>query len=335
MPITNTELLLYKSAEFSDSPTNGGRMSANVITSAVKGNVWPDVSQSERTAGSNKFRKVFTKVANDADLTLSNPKIFIETQTGADDRVNFFAGTQTDTQTDLTGSERLFGGATANSAIGIGDATITILQEVGADVIFVAGDKIRLSDKTSVNDVGGSEEFVTISGGGVSAPTGDLRTLTIDSPGPLNAYSSGLGTKVSSVYEPSDIVSAFSSFVITSSLGSYVTGSNLIVDNIGGIEQDWTLTFTSATAYDLTGDTLGAVGSGNISGTFAPNNTDFTKPYFSMNSAGWGGTYISGDTITFTTAPAAISIWLERTVPAGASSFSANSVIPALEGESA
>lgn len=335
MPITNTELLLYKAAEFSDSPTNGGRMSANVITSAVKGNVWPDVSQSERTAGSNKFRKVYPKVANDADLTLSNPKIFIETNTGADDRVNFFAGTQIDTQTDITGSERIFGGATANTAIAIGAATIDVLMEKGADLIFVQGDTLRISDKTSVNDVGGKEEFVTISTGGVSAPTGDVRTLTIDAPGPVNSFLTGIGTKISSVYEPANIVSAFSSFVITSSLGTYVTASNLIVDNIGGIQQNWTLTFTSATAFDLTGDTLGAVGSGNISSTFAPNNTDFTKPYFSMNSAGWGGTYVAADTITFTTAPASVPLWLERTVPAGAASFSANSVIPALEGESA
>lgn len=335
MPITNTELLLYKAAEMSDASTNGGRMSANVITTAVKGNVWSDVSQSERIVGSNKFRKVFPKVANDADLTLSNPKLFIEAQTGADDRVNFFVGTQTDQQTDITGSERLYGGATANAMIGIGAATIDVLQENGADVIFADGDTIRISDKTDINDVGGSEEFVTIDTGGVSAPTGDVRTLTIVAPGPLNAYASGLGTKVSSVYEPTDIVSAFSSFVITSSLGTYVTGGNLIVDNIGGIQQDWTLTFTSATAFDLTGDTLGAVASGNISSTFAPNNTDFTKPYFSMNSAGWGGTYVGGDTITFTTTPASVPIWLERTVPAGAASFSANSVVPALQGESA
>lgn len=333
MPIAQNELKLYKAAEMSDAATNGGRMSANEITSAVKNNTWPDVSQSERTAGSLKYRKIYIKVANDADLTLVSPRIFIETNTGADDRVSFFVGTQTDTQTGITGSERQYGSGTANAAITALDTTADVLLENGADVLFADGDTVRLSDKTDVNDAGGNEEFLTIDTGGVSAPTGNVRTLTFTT-AIQNSYSSGTGTKIAAVYEPADVVSAFSSFVVTSAAGTYTTASNLTIDNIGGIQQNWTLTFTSATAFDLTGDTLGAVGSGNTSSTFAPNNPDFTKPYFTMNSAGWGGTFVAADTVTFTTAPASVPIWLRRTVPAAAASFSANSVIPAIEGES-
>ncbi|MBF0171737.1 MAG: hypothetical protein HQK87_11755, partial [Nitrospinae bacterium] len=74
MPIQSSELRFYKSATVSDASSNGGRMSANEIPDGVKNNVWPDVPQGERLAGSTKFRKVFFKVANDDDIRLINPR---------------------------------------------------------------------------------------------------------------------------------------------------------------------------------------------------------------------------------------------------------------------
>lgn len=49
----------------------------------------------------------------------------------------------------------------------------------------------------------------------------------------------------------------------------------------------------------------------------------------------FGGTFATGDTIAFTTQPAAIALWYKRVVPAGASSFSGNQVIVGIDCESA
>lgn len=334
MPILSTELLWYRSAEVSDVGTNGGRMSASEITDAVKNNIYPDVSEAERVAGSEKFRKVFIKVANDDDLDLLTPKFFMETQSPGDDIVTFFQGTQTDTQSALTGSEREFGAGDLDSDVIATAGVIDVLTEGGAvDPIFVAGDTIRISDKTSVSDPGNNEEFHVIAGGGVNY-AGDVATLTLV--GTLaNGYSAA-STRVASVLEPGTVNATQDTLVNNSAAGTvdFATLGNMIVDNIGGVEQDWTLTFTSATVFNITGNTLGLVGSSNVGVTTAPNNTDFTKPFFTILAAAFGGTFVATETITFSTRPAALPIWHKRLVPAGATAIGNNNFIMAVDGES-
>lgn len=335
MPILAAELLFYKSAVVSDASTNGGRMSANIITDAVKNNIFPDVPEAERTAGSTKHRKVFLKVANDADLSLLTPRMFIETHTPGDDAVTFFVGTQTDTQTDLTGSERVYGAGQLNADVIATDTVIVAATEDGEGAgltIFLAGDTIRISDKTSVTDAGNNEEFHTIL---TAVYAGDLCTITLDGTSLSNGYAAA-ATKITSIYEPGTVVSTVDTLVVTSAAGTFsaLPTANFLVDNIGGIEQDWTLTFTSGTAFNVSGNTIGSAGTGTISTTTAPNNTDFTKPYWQMLSAGFGGTFLSGDTITFSTRPANVPLWLKRIVPAGASALGNNNFIIAVDGES-
>lgn len=333
MPIIAAELKWYLPLVINNTGTNGGRMTANEITDAVKNNLWSDVPEAERVAGSTVYRKAFIKAANDADLTFQNPQIFVETVTPAEDRITFFVATQRDTQAGIAGSERKFGSGALDSNVSGGSGSIDVLIEDAATQVFVAGDTIRISDKTSVSDAGNNEEFQEIAAGGVSM-LGNVATLTLV--GTLaNGYTTASNTRIASVYEPSDIVAAFASFVVTSGAGTYTSSGNLLMDSIGTIEQDWTLTFTSATAFDIVGDVLGSVGSGNISTATTPNNPDFTKPYFNMASAGFGGTFATNDTITFTTSPASLPIWHQRIIPAGASSFSTNDVKIAIIGASA
>jgi hypothetical protein len=52
-----------------------------------------------------------------------------------------------------------------------------------------------------------------------------------------------------------------------------------------------------------------------------------------MQSAGFGGTFLAGDLITFTTHPAAVPIWLRRDVPAGAANLTTNEAVIVLDGE--
>jgi hypothetical protein len=93
------------------------------------------------------------------------------------------------------------------------------------------------------------------------------------------------------------------------------------------------LTFTSATAFNIAGDTVGAVGSGNTSSGAAPNNPAFNKPYFTLNAALFGGSYVAGNMLTFSTHPAAVPLWVRQVVPDGAVAMSNNTFSIYIDGE--
>ena len=338
MPIQSSELLFYKSDVVSDATSNGGRMSATAIPDGVKNNVWPDVPQGERTAGSTKYRKVFIKVANDADITLVDPRVFIETPTPGDDRVLIFPGTQTDTQGDLTGSERLYGAGGLDANVSAGATTLAVNCEAAADAIFQNGDLIRISDKDGVGDANGNVDFIRLAATNAVSWNGGKATLTFAAGQSLLTGYTAASTRVASVIEAADVAASVDGWTETSTSGTYdETTHPVVTDSIGTIEQTWTITFSNATTFTCVGNTLGSVGGGTIGGgDFAPNNADFSKPYFTLtDSGGWGGTWASGDTLDFTTHPAAIPVWEKRIVPAGANSLSANKVVLAITGESA
>lgn len=342
MAIQASEIKWYKSSVVNDTGGNGGTLSSIEIADAVKNNVWPDVPQAERASGSVKYRKTFIKVANDADLTLISPRIFVETRTPGDDSVVLMVGTQTDSQLQASGYSRFYGAADLDANVNAGDTSLTVHVEegngVGGHEIFHNGDLIRISDKGNVDAVEGNTEFLRLASSAAVVWNGDQATLTLESGSSLaNAYAATSG-KVASVIEAADIKAGFSDWSESSVAGSYAeTESPLLGDNIGTVEENWTLTFTSASNYVCNGDRLGLVGSGSIGGgPFSPINPDFNKPYFTLQdgSPPWSGSWSVADTIIFSTHPAAVAVWEKRTVPAGADSYSGNKVVVAITGES-
>lgn len=325
MTVLDSEVKFYKSATVSDSAANGGRMGILESVTGVAQNVFPDVPETERTAGSTKYRKLFVKIENPNDEALLNTFLFLDQITPADDSMRFFAGTQTDTQNDIS-SPTLYGVGQLQATVLAGVNVIVVTVEDWAEgVIFRDTDTIRISD-------GVNEEIHVING--VPSPAGNDITLTLTD-NLANGYNS-VDTFISSGMDIGTIQGNFDSWVETSGSGTYdeATPGNVVVDGVGGIEQDWTITFTGPSNYDLVGDTLGAVGSGTTAGNFAPNNPDFTQPYFTILSGGWGGTWANLDTITFTTHPAAEPVWYERTVPAAAAALASNFIDTVVIGES-
>jgi len=327
MAISSSELKWFKSLTVGDTSANGGKMSANESVSNIKNNVFPDVTEAERTAGKTRYRKLFAKVANDDDDTLFSGKIHATEHTPSNDYIVMFAATQVDTQADITGSERLYGGGGLTSDVSAGATAFDVTVEDTSLILFITADTVWIGDGTN-------EEYfenVTIS------KTGTTVTITLDTGDQLaNSYTVAGGAVGASVYEPGDILGSYDNWAETSSAGTYDESANPPeIDNIGSIEETWTLTFTSATAFDCSGAAAGAVGSGNISGDFSPNNTDWTKPYFILRAAGWGGTWASGDTIVFQTHPAAQAMWFKEVVPAGSSAYSNNTFKTRIAGEAA
>ena len=335
MSITAEELKYYQAAAVNDTTSNGGVMSANAIADGVKNNIFPDVSQAERTAGVTRYRKLFYKVASIDDLALINPRVFIEKHTQGEDRVLIFPGTQTDTQNDI-GAPDLYGAGQLKTDVTVGASSCVVITEDGTDTIFRNGDLIRISDMNGVDDVSGNEEWIRLDDTSGVSWNGDEATLSFEAGVTLANPYVAANTRVTSVIEPSDIGTSLIAWTETSASGTYDESTYpVILNNIGTVEQNWTLTFTDAINYTVVGDTLGSVGSGSIGGgDFYPDNADFSEPYFTLEDLGWAGTWANGDTITFSTHPAAFPAWLKLMVPPGAASLSANSVHFAISGES-
>ena len=322
MPIQTSEIIWKKPDEDSDATTNGGRITAVVSPSDTMNNDFPDVSQAELTSGLTRYRKRFIKVANDADLTAQQMKIYLRTHTGGDDAVTFFIGTQRDTENDILGTERQYGVGQLATNVSAGATSITVNTEGAALDYFKDGDTILISDKPSVFDITGNREEAVISG----APSyaGDQATITLAA-GLANAYLAA-DTIVSSVYAAGDVKAVADNYAVTSAAGTYDDAGNpVLTDHIGSVEQTWTVTFTAATTFDVVGDTIGAAGSGSTGSDFTPVNADEgSNPYFTIPAAGWGGTWANGETLIFQTHPCAVPVWYKHTVPAGCAAFSDN-----------
>lgn len=321
---------VFKSTIVNDTVNNGGRMSAVESVDGASDNLFPPAGEAERTAGSTKYRKAFFKNSNDDDELLTNALLYMEKNTPGDDAVVMFLGTQEDVQNDIDGTEDLYGTGVLDSLVSAGANTIDVVVEDGAEIIFRDTEKIRISDKTGIDDLVGNEEIHTING--VPVVNGDVVTITLA--GTLaNGYAAG--SQVSSFLEVGDVQGAFSSFVVTSAGdGTYDEVNNpILVDNIGGVRDTWTLTFQDATNFTISGANSGSVGSGTIGSNTSPNNGDFSRPYWTIFAAGFGGTFQAGDTIEFVTDPAAVGVWFRRVIPAGANPQSGNSFNVRFRGE--
>jgi len=332
MTITASEIRWYKSANVSDLSSNGGGLSKNEIITGVRNNLFPDVTQGERNAGSTKYRKVFIKVANASNLAGVNPKVMVENMSTGDDSITIFPATQSDQQSALAGTERQYGCGQLNADVASNATDFYVMTENVALNYLRNGDTIRISDKTTIADALNNEEYATISGS--PSYSGNIAHVTITA-GLSYGYAAA-ATRVASVLSPADIQGSVGTPTPATALGTFDNGTYPILhDSIGSIYQTVTLTFSSATAFSAVSSVLGSLGTGNITTNFAPNNADFSKPYFTLNKNAWGGTWANGETLTFLVTPAALPLWYKRVVPAGAAAISSDNTTIAIDIESA
>lgn len=336
MPIIDNEIVWRPAALMSDvTPAqNGGRMAASLLVSGVKNNLFPDVSQSERLAGAVKWRKAFIHVNSAQDTALLNVRLFLDALTPAGDFVVFQPGTQTDTENQIAG--RPYGIGTLFAPVVGGATQIQVACERNAEYAtlqpFRVGDRLRVSDRPSTGGAG-NEEWVTISS--VSYGT-DFATVDV-STALVNSYATA-NTLISSVLELPSAVASVSGVSVVSASGNFdsATAGNLIAHNRGAIQENWTLTFTSATTFTVSGNTVGTlVSQGSTSADYAPVNPATGTPYFTIKAIGWSGSFQAGNTMSFTTQPAAIPVWYRRQVPAGTFSLANDFCSLAIHGESA
>jgi len=336
MPILDNEIIWRPAALMSDSTPaqNGGRMAFAQLVSGVKNNLFPDVSQSERQAGALKWRKAFIHVNSAQDTALLNVRLFLDSLTPAGDFVVFQPGTQTDTENQIAG--RPYGIGTLYAPIVGGATQLQVACEHNVEYATLqpirVGDLVRVSDRPSTGGAG-NEEWVTVSGVSYGA---DFATLDVAS-ALVNSYATA-NTLVSSVLQLPSVVASVSGVAVSSGSGSFdvATVGNLVAHNKGAVPENWTLTFTGATTFTVSGTTVGALASpGSVSADYAPLNPATGTPYFTIKTIAWAGTFQSNDTVTFATQPAAIPIWYRRQVPAGTFSLANDYTSLAIHGESA
>jgi hypothetical protein len=108
-------------------------------------------------------------------------------------------------------------------------------------------------------------------------------------------------------------------------IGDDTTANYNIVDNPiefannGAITEKWALVFTSSTSFNIVGETLGIIGTGNTSVDVAPENGNTGNPYFVMRAAGFGSGWAAGNVIRFDMEGCLAPLWIARTVLSGAS----------------
>jgi len=330
-------------------PLANGRCGATVITSGVVQNVFPHVTSAQRAAGLDTYKKTFAGLTNTDNLPLLDPEDYHDAPTISpnDYMVKWLSGQRT-TEAGLAAemaTADLVGTAYLKNNIVIDALTLVVtvknaaLLPGGAKDIFKDGYKIKVCSHTTALATNGAEEVKTISGTPTFSGLDVTITVTVAF---VNAFTASTApysqssVRVSSLIEPGDIEPTATTPVKTSTSGTVDFSTYpLILDNAGTVDEDWTITFTDATNFTLSGDSLGSKGGEVIGNNFTPNNTDFTRPYFTLESGVWGGTWQAGDTVTFTTHPARVPIGQLRVVPAGSASLANNKCTQVLSGEAA
>ncbi len=93
--------------------------------------------------------------------------------------------------------------------------------------------------------------------------------------------------------------------------------SPVIVTNTGALTERWAIRFTNTNAFELIGEHVGIIATGNTSTDLAPNNPATGTPYFRVNAIGWGSGWVAGNVLRFNTVGAMAPIWMVRTVQQG------------------
>ena len=315
-----SDLVLNKSVTVSDADSNGGRMSYTQVSSNVLNNMFPNVTETQRTSGVTRYRKFFFRNKNSSNETGANSRIWVSLRSTGGDYYRMKAGTDTDVQSAADDYTDWLGTGYIRSVLAA-DST-TILATFDNPNGVYNGSLLRLSDSS------GGEEFLTVKAAAGVSWNGNNATILCTS-GARATYPASQNCTVAGVVELGSIICATGSWVESSVSGTYDEATYPVqVNNNGTVTDTWTLTFTSATTFSVTGTNTGLVGTGSRSSDFQPINAlcgtgDY---YFILRSAGWGGTWATAESVTFSTTHSAKGVWIKEVVPAGTAAATQNTM---------
>lgn len=91
----------------------------------------------------------------------------------------------------------------------------------------------------------------------------------------------------------------------------------IVVTNRGAISERWVVRFTNSVNFEVIGENVGVIASGEVSTTCAPTNPATGVPYFQIPALGWGNGWATGNVLRFNTIGAQFPVWVVRTVQQG------------------
>lgn len=332
MPINANQVQFFKARVNDDTPENGGLISTDLIADGVKNNIFPDASKNERLNGSTKYRKVFLGLRNPDNTPAIEVKLFVLRPTQANDAVVMVEADYNNTQDDIDEFDRRWGAGQLVSAVNVGDTSITVTPEQAIYQVFQVDDTIAITIRSDAEPNAPVDFYKIVA----VTDSGSNKVLTINR-GLDNAMPAG--AVVSSCVFLDQLATQLYDYQFELSGGGSVFNFNQVyANNAGAINDAWVLVFTSTTQFTLyseSGGQASPVANGNISSDFSPLNPVNNQPYFTIPASAFSGAFQAGDMCGFRTLAPNHPIFLERIIPAGTDYAAGNSVILAVELESA
>lgn len=168
------------------------------------------------------------------------------------------------------------------------------------------------------------EDMVLCSGAQISGDLTFTRPLTHAYPTPGSYVSSALiagdlNARVSLLFDQASWNGTWSDAIVGSpATPTYNTVlAPLVVTNAGAVTERWVVRFTGTTAFEVIGEHVGVIATGNTSTATAPINPAAGEPYFSIAAIGWGAGWAVGNVVRFNTVGAEFPVWVARTVLQG------------------
>ena len=95
------------------------------------------------------------------------------------------------------------------------------------------------------------------------------------------------------------------------------TAYPITVTNRGALTERWAVRFTNSTAFEVIGENVGVIATGNTGTDCSPVNPNTGVPYFTIPALGWGSGWATGNVLRFNTIGAMFPVWVVRTVQQG------------------
>jgi len=308
-----------------DAPSNGGTMTHIQIPSGSLNSLFKAIMQPVRVAGYRGWRKCFVHAAHPSNEGMGEIRVHLYEFPAGDANVFLHLGTQTDVEDDLSANPRLHGIGVLRQVAVVGSTSVTITTQGGTYQAFQVGDVIRIFNYVDETDITGSEAYRTVT---EATWNGDDVELSFSEPlseeftTVRDVGGVEVTTRVASCITQTVLKgSVVAGPIATSATGSVEsTGENeIVVDAVGGVADNYTITFSSGSAFSCTNGAGDNIGSGNRSSVFQPLNPHFAgRPYFILPPEFWQGTWAAGDTLTFSTEPPAIPLWYYLDLPPNA-----------------
>ncbi len=105
------------------------------------------------------------------------------------------------------------------------------------------------------------------------------------------------------------------------------------ITNAGALTERWAIRFTNTTVFDVIGEHVGLIATGNTSTDLAPINPASGAPYFTLRALGWGAGWAAGNVLRLNTVGAEMPLWTVRTVQQGSETVQDDSFALLIRGD--